>query len=455
MFVHRTESLPEIFGSTPLSGRPLRRGDLFPSGVLARDKFHETFRVTPEDGIDLPNVIIPALGNDEDLYATIATYYQSLSPISALTHVLGEETKHLLDRRPNNAMIEGKRSNRTACLGIAVGEAVLAGLGANDSTVTPTYAACRRTLAFSLCRTQLIFQSSIGADTVASRWIELRKLTGLSVSSHSVQSVLAAIDHSTAGPKISEFAFIEPTVSKCLKTLAKDSKTSGLLLSTMIHLYPGTKRFASALDGPFDGRMSAFTQLVDAIQSTPRGTHTDEIAVAFFCNLIQPGSFAHVKVLAALVDFYPAALVWYGYFCGVAGRTAMQGMDSGLITKLERDLLASFSFESRPECDISFEELQVLSRIKLRAESIKPSHQRAILVGLLPGVNVLSRFDSESEPSTDRSKLRLEVEQAKANGRISRLLEEALHLLNRPAQPIQNEIRTARTAANRRKNPDR
>jgi hypothetical protein len=419
----------------------------------SRNKLHETLRPQyQQDEIDLPNVIIPANGDYEDFYATVATYYQAFSPISAISHVLSEETRELVHQRPQGK--EPGRRYRSVCLGIAVGEAALAGVNANDSVATPTYSACRRTLAFSVCRTRLLYGAGISADSVARRWMELRKLTGLPSSAQTTHAVLAASACASPDPSNTEFAFMDQELAARLRAIATGQDDGDAIVAALGRLYPETKNLINAFDGPFDGRMSAFTKLIQALQVTSRGTHTDEIAVAFFCNLIQPGSFAHAGVLAALADFYPAALVWYGFFCGVANQTTQHGMDRGLITKLDRDLVASFNFDRRPECDISLEELKVLSRLKLRQESIKPSYQRAILVAILPGVNVLTRFGSEIEPpSVDSS--RLLREQERANWRISKLLEEALHLLKNPALGNQSITRGSRAGANRRKSSDK
>ncbi|AXW63600.1 hypothetical protein CJO94_17125 (plasmid) [Ralstonia solanacearum] len=242
--------------------------------------------------------------------------------------------------------------------------------------------------------------------------------------------VLLAHDLALRGGGDSNSSHIEASLNGALRAHATgDDGDAGLLASVLVELYPATKGYFDDLRGSFDGRMTAFTQVVEVIQASSRGMRVDEIAVAFACNRILPGSFAHTRVLARLVEFFPAALVWYGFFAALAKPTASQQLSPGLLAKLERDLLDPFSFEQRPRCDISLEELEVLSRASLRAEAVKPSQQRALLVALLPGVDIYTRFGSEGESADDR--VRRDAEADALHGRVSRLLEEALYALKK------------------------
>src|SRR5882672_5046352 len=94
MLRRSAEALSEILGSNASGAKP-RSGDLFSSPPLDAAKRHETFRLKPADGLSLPSVIVPASGDAEDFFATIATYYQDKSPLSAVVHVLDKETATL------------------------------------------------------------------------------------------------------------------------------------------------------------------------------------------------------------------------------------------------------------------------------------------------------------------------------------------------------------------------
>lgn len=430
MLTQDFETISEIFGLFT-HGEASRNRELLAYSKVGIEKRHETFRSKPEDGITLPHVILPEAGDTEDFFATVATYYQDKSPISALAYVLGGDTVNLFDQQHKTLEMRFTNNNRMfriACLGAAIGEATLAGLATRAPSGEATYSSCRRTLAFALCRATLLFESELQPESLAEKWITLRKLTGLKVSPPVSEAVLLVNEFASGSIRSSRLSILDNQLREVLRKLSsRVDHNNDLLVSVLTDLYPGTSRFFREMNGVFDGRMFAFTRLVDAIQANSRGTRIDEIAVAAACNLILPGSFAHTSVLEKLVEFYPAALVWYGYFSAISGASASQMPNSGLIAKLERDLLEAFSFEQRPRCDISLEEFEVLSRTQLRAENIRPSQQRTLLVSLLPGVDVYTRFGTESDTVAERP--RREEETAELHERLSVLLEEALFTL--------------------------
>lgn len=444
MLRHRAEAISEILGSDMPGALSLSK-DLFSSSLIALPKLHETFWLELDDGLSLPNVIVPASGDAEDFFATVATYYQDKSPLSAVVHVLNQETACLIAKRPKASKSRAanhSRSFRLACLGAAIGETTLAGLGAHEIGGALSYAACRRTLAFSLCRMTYLYESVLRADVLAERWARLRKLTGLSVSATAIEAVLLAHSLAQGETSSSSLPRIDAALSKALQVCASGDGCDGdLLMPVLVALYPATTQHLDGLRGAFDGRMAVFTRLVEAIQDNSRGVRMDEIAVAFFCNRILPGSFSHAGVLARLVEFFPAALVWYGFFAALSKPSASQQLSPSLIAKLERDLLDVFSFEQRPRCDISLEELEVLSRTSLRAETVQPSHQRALLVALIPGVNLYTRFGAEGDAAGDR--IRRDAEAEKLHARLSQLLEDALYTLKK-AEPLNKGRRKGR-----------
>jgi hypothetical protein len=453
MLKRGVETLPEILGSDALGTRP-HSPDLFSSNAPVAARRHETYRLESADGLSLPSVIVPASGDVEDFFATVATYYQEQSPLSAVVHVLGDETAGLLvwqSKRSGIPTAGHRSSSRLAGIGAAIGEATLAGVEARDPSSSISYAACRRTLGFSLFRAMFLYDTVLRPDVLAERWIRLRKLTGLSVSTDSTDAILLAHALAFGGADPSKSPQIDAGLGQAISVLVKDDDGDDeLLVRTVVGLYPATKQYFDDLRGAFDGRMAAFTRLVDAIQTGSRGVRTDEIAVAFACNRIFPGSFAHAGVLGKLVSVFPAALIWYGVLAAISRPSASQQLSPSLLSKLERDLLDSFTFEQRPRCDISLEELEVLSRTPLRAETVKPSQQRVLLVALLPGVDTYTRFGLEGDVVGER--VRRDVEADELYRRVSRLLEEALYALRKSAT-LSREPTT--TSVNRRQRKDR
>jgi hypothetical protein len=431
MLHSRSETLADIFNTNSQVGAPVR-ADLFSASYTKDEKLVKTYRVEQSDSISLPNVIVPQSDTLEDLFATVATYYPDQSPITALIHVLDGEMERSLDHSatPEPRSCDGLDSRyRKASLGAALGEAVLAGLSVSESvSSTPSYSAVRRTLAFTLGRCQHLYKDLVPFEHLSKRWMQLRDMTRLGYTQPVVSAVLRV--HELVRPssaKLSDFADIE--LIQGVQAFVRGDDLDGKHIEAVIRkCYPGTAAHLRELTGVFDDRMKAFIRLVEIIQSKSLGTEIDEVAVAFVCNRILPSSFSHVGVLLPLIEFFPAALVWYGFFSTLSKPSKSTSVNFGLLLKLERDLFEPFSYKQRPRCDISLDELEVLSRVGLRSEIIKPTQQRVLLVSLLPGIDIYTRFGGESETSSDLLARRNALTTA-THDRVAALLQEALETL--------------------------
>lgn len=454
MLRHDSETLSEIL-STGAQGGISPRADLFSSSFSSEGEAFDTYRLVTPDGLPFPHVIVPRSGELEDLFATVATYYPDQSPLTALMHILSAETSRLVNfTKKAKDEIDFKRQARyrRAGLGAALGEVMLAGLGALDgSGVLPSYSAARRTLAFTLSRSQQLYGEEFPTGRLTERWIRLRDITGLGHTRPVVDAVRCA--HEVAGDRVtlrSKRAKVDASFYSAVHTLVVGDDPDGDRLETVIaDSYPDAARFLRELSGVFDGRMRAFTRLVEIIQTHSRGQEIDEIAVGYVCNRILPSSFSHAGALVSLNQFFPAALIWYGFFSALTKPSKTSSLSPGLLLKLERDLVEPFSFEQRPRCDIALEELEVLSRAKMRTDMIKPTQQRALLVGLLPGVDVYTRFGNEADQSAER--VRRDTEISTMHERVAGLLQEALQVLKASSTSPDTRIPSVTTARRAKK----
>lgn len=421
MLRRTAESLSEILGAD--GGRK----DLFTSTVSSVSSQHEAYRGTYDDGLKLPLVIEPANFDTEDFFVSVATYHQARAPLSAYVHVLDEECSryfHALKREFDETRF--KSDYRVfGALGAAVGETFLAAQGSAEAGAAPSYASCKRSLSFVLAKARTIYPSC-HTEYVASRWASLRRLTGFAVSSEAVVAVQEAHSFLFGGDEN-----LPDPLRKVLSSARSVSAGDQAVQRALLNLYPEIAPFASELAGPFDARMKAFSQLVEQVHLASRGASFDSLAVGFFANRIQPGSFAHARALLKLADFLPTALVWYGMFCALSEEFRPADFGSGLVAKLARDATQPFSFEQRPSCDISLDELQVLARMPLRAEVIKPIQQKIAVVALLPGVDISSRYSADEDHHLDDNRDRRMIENDELSMRVAMLLEDALGLIRR------------------------
>ncbi len=425
------ETLPEIVGHAQQAVPRESSADLFSTTFVVPARAHLVFRSTRSKA-QLPFVVVPAESEMDEFFASVATYHSGRSPITAYVHVLGQDLAEWFDAaQPTIAPERGDIGNRSqlARLGACVGETALAALSSVDATLVPSYSACRRSLGYALARTASLYPG-FDADIATDRWARLRRLTGLVVSPESLRAV-RMIDAAAGERFVSSVdRAIDSQLWSALSRHFQLSDASSVIQLAILDCYSGLKDIARELEGPFDSRMGAFLKLVEEVQRSTRGAEADSVAVAYFCNKILPGSFAHGKVLARLIEFFPSALVWYGAFCSTSPGFDAHHFGSGLLSKLGRDAAMPFSFAQRPQCDLSLDELEVLMRAPLKTESIKPVQQKIAAVALLPGLDIFSRFSPDDEPHAARDAMSISIEASEATiARATRLFDEGISLL--------------------------
>lgn len=407
-----------------------RKDDLFESNFNS-PKTHLTFRTDPLDRANLPQVVIAKDEDTQDFFAVLAAYYQTHVPITAFVHVLGKETSKLVSTNAlaTNSVVNPKETLffRRAMLGASIGETVVTSYRSSEVETFGSYEACRKSLSFVLCRSRLLHANHISSDLIIDRWSQLRHFSWLDISplSNVAIDTIYGLFHTRNQPN--------HLLRKVSSLVSNDEWSRGALDSDLLDLYPSIKEFIPILAGPYDTRISGLTSIIGAIQSDSRGQQTDEIAIAYFVNSILPGSYRHYGILKRLINFYPSAMVWYGFFASLSDLELQNSMFSTLISKLERDLSEPFSLEQRPKSDVSFEELETLTRVNFDIQTLNSILSETILVSIVPGVEIYVTLGKPKESSTwDKNKL-LELEET--NNKVARLLEEALISLRKSTPP--------------------
>lgn len=426
-------TLSQIFGDAASRRESNPSGtDLFASNVNAPAKQHEAYVERGRDGSDLPLVIVPEGGDSDDFFATVATFYPERSPVSSFLHVISKETLPLFQASQLPDFGDSQKDVRPlqkAMIGAAFGETYLYGLSTNSSLSGLSYSACRQSLSFSIARAAGLYGDALRVDDLAKRWTDLRNLSGRPATSTFSTTVVQIYALGANDRYAREDETLDPAVADALASVLSGQTYELIdLRQTLERTYPGLGPMFDELRRSFDGRMSAFTRFVKEIQGNSRGARTDAVAIALACDAIQPGSFAHVGVLGKLTDFFPDALIWYGCLSALSSTSTSGRVDPGIAWKLERDLVEEFSFERRPRCDVSIDEVRILLRASDGRDLFRPANQRLLNVALLPGVDITVRFGTEGEAG---ERTRRDAEAHQIDDRVVRLLEEALYFANR------------------------
>lgn len=420
-------SLQQIFQSGKSA---LGRGDdLFSISKLNEIRKHLCI-YEDADSIEWPMIVVPSGGDLESFFADIATYFPSFTPISAYVHVLDETLFQA--SLIQSEMPMGRSTSKhqlSTYIGLILGDALSAPRMTSQRTLLPSYSACKRTLAYCIARSSVL-HPHLSTQEISSRWLKIRTLSGMDKSTNAAASICWAADLVNGNFSIShsqEMGELSKTLSKYFKGGVKRERVTESLIS----LYPHLPEKVTLQYGAYEKRIEDFNAIVSAVRQRSKGSELDSLCIAFFCNLILPGSFAHLGLIERLLPEMPDSMLWYGFFAGSSEEFSPASSVGGIGQKLLRDIVAPFSFSRRPTCDISLEEYEILARVPLRSENIKPTQAKAVLVSLCPGVEVYVRSAMEEDDGGEKQpRSQLSFEQDERALQVRHLLRQADQILS-------------------------
>ncbi|WP_223435337.1 MULTISPECIES: hypothetical protein [unclassified Pseudomonas] len=431
MLNYKSQNLSEIFSS----GRSESRSsdDLFSSVEVRAHDRHGCYWSKARDVLDFPSAIIPYNNDFEGFFADVSTFYSSYSPISAYAHIIEEDL--ILEggvgasNRQSKVKSDDSIKKLSLSVGMAIGEALCAGFLARDKEPASIgYLSCKKTLSYCLARTAAIYPG-YDLSKVAYKWSRMHELSGTKVSIELSRVVLWANNLLQGKYWASKDGAVVSSLEYDVSRYLNGGMREGDFVSCLEACYPGLSNYTPAFSGAYDNRIYAFNDVAKCVSQSGLGADIDAICVAFFCNAILPGSLSHSTILAKMSNEYPLALFWYGVFSSSSSKFDWRSVLSGVGQKLFRDIVAPFNFEMRPACDISIEELEVLSRLTLKASMVKPSQKRAMIVSLLPGVDLYSVIMGNDDVDEQGQSHRRSESLVKSN-RIRSLLLDALKVVD-------------------------
>jgi len=400
--------------------------DLFDSSFEKTYSTHTCYYEKQGDALEFPLVIIPQKDDFEAFYADLSTFHPSVTPVSAYAYVCTEITASKLALESKKSQRRVKFNDIKGRLDIAMilGEAITETLLTRQNLITANigYAACTQTLSFSLLKAKKIY-GEIDNGEFFERWALAQKLT----QHDTKNSSRIAIIHLDELEKSVEN---ENELWTLLK-YARGEAPEILLKEFFIEKF-GLKELDQEITHTYNGRISAFNKITETVNSSDALKNLKSAAIAYYCNRIQPGSMNHTAVLKNHITEHNRIVFWYMLFACRSEEFEPKNAMSGICLKLTRDLHKPFSISERPECDISVEELEIISRLALKASILKPKRQRVISVSLLPGIDIDLEIGAQDQTSKIKSS---DAERDSAeNKKLRSILYEALDILSRSSE---------------------
>jgi hypothetical protein len=348
----------------------------------------------PKKAIQLPQVLICQDGVENDWAAWITTFAAGIRPFSAYMRLMT-----IADFRRASKKLETPAIGQFAwpATGLILGE-TLGASGLPDKALEWLSAtAFASTLSFVMCRAAALYGDFQDWEHLIKMWQSVREITKQrtrSIENALIARVCATVMDALGFQGASRVLTRNDTeVSEACSYLIRSPqyyKVSNLF---------GIEAFEEAesmMHGSREDRIRAFEEFLH---------RSDGVSVAkpevmsfmfgYLASRIAPGTIRHSSILGQVSNRYPAAVLWYGFFAGLAeGDASMpngrgrRGVDLPTSARrVIRELLRPEPILAAPACDVGYQELLALSRTGGDPfEGLIKTTQGSVIVELLPGV---------------------------------------------------------------------
>jgi len=443
-------------GILPVSGE-----SMLPAMPPLPDMIYFIWETRPEPGRKtLPAYLVLPDGHGRDFLAWSATFIGTVKPFTAFARVLEWSTAKIIF----DSFIPSEASSISeAVIGLIVGEALARNKAYNPSNLTITQ--CKSTASYAMAKVFALGLFSLGIDTVMSKYQKVsqnnaieapcisnndfrliwalakRLLFSETKDNNDAWSNLIQKDTMDVKPSIFQY-YMDYMLSAC-----REISISGEISITTWNRLTNNSYFnydemKQEMESTMERRIVFFQKVVSSPSiRTIEVPLARSFIVAYLAFKINPGTMSHCKLLGTFNNEFPSALVFYGFISGIYSKTELLESFDCLGRRIARDITRRADLFDHPTCDISVEEMDVLSSGENPLTHYKKFVDSAIKVELFPHVNV---YYPVLSPNSDSSKLNAIFN----DNRLLAELGESLRRTNDLFSKIKNNIKPSNLAAN-------
>lgn len=382
---------------------------------------------SPMDG-NSPSLVVVPRGELREFFAWTNTYLPNWRPISSLIRVVSSDIKYQMPLSSNS--VRPLLGFECGALGLVLGEALTYRAVTNRkiSHLRISIGACMATCSFGLgrwiglgrkftprigqywfCARKVLNQPSLGLDpqAIMSPWAVLDKIASRNGSD---------IDHRT----------VPSAVFKMCESIHAKGVIDEESLAVITKGFPDLRGAFQQMEGPWERRISVLDR---ALKATMQKRRNLPDSIVFGCGLlasrIDSGTLDHAGLLVPYLRHAKGLLLWYGLCAGLVQNTRVIEFSENLGRRVLRDMFAEETIFSVPRCDISLDEIEVLSVSKSSISNLKNGVSGQLTIEILPCVTTAVRWPSVERRSMDVQRSLFEQE-ATEMGDIVQELDKSL-----------------------------
>ena len=370
------------------------------NGAIQQGKLRLIWNEAPRGG-NLPSLIVINERDRLSFFAWVNTYLYGWRPISSLFRIIVDSDLQKI--RSLKSTPKPMSGYGNVVLGMIFSEATthVASVNGRFDKSKLSVNACLATCSFVLGQA-VSFGWGYTTDLVEN-WFLARKITRQPTLNIDLKTLLEPWSVILEVGKFTTKLRNWPPISNSIREICYNLHINGEIdrfhLEKLTKGWPGLRDAFGHMDGPREDRVRSFESVLSTITRKRRSIPQ---SVVFCCGLlasrVAPGSLEHAGLLVPYLNSMKGLMLWYGLCAGMTPESKLANYSDSLGRRILRDMGTEDTIFSKPRCDISVEELDVLSVSEISLRSIRNSIPGKLIVEISPCVNALIRW-----PATERT----------------------------------------------------
>ncbi|WP_156517011.1 hypothetical protein [Delftia sp. GW456-R20] len=399
------------------------------------------WKENPSEHSSLPCLAVARDSDISNLLALVNSIPQAPSPFTAFCRIIGK--KEFL-QYGDSLSLDFSQIGLEPLLALSYAEALFLADGQIQLTsLSP--AICKRTLSFTWAKAVASKIPITQFGKMVDAWIDVYKMTTdpsrIARLGIMVGAMLPVI-HTLSELLLGENKDLSLETEFCRALMDNSKERQELSWKKLAAPFIEATTLASIAKTTREERSQIFQKAIKSGASP--------FVTALMATQISPGTLDHIEIMLSHKD--PSAVFWYAALAALARPHSVLTTQTSLSLRLERLISQPSGLEDYPQGDLSYSELQVLSRLGLEQLSRYLEHAGEIKIELVPLIVGIFRFSGRSARPENNEQDRLTRErQIREQQRenllsIARMIEELAYSqeIDSKSQVYKNQKSTIR-----------
>ncbi|KAF0221907.1 MAG: hypothetical protein FD174_238 [Geobacteraceae bacterium] len=375
--------------------------DILPGEPCDSNNFYLVWNSQPSKNYCIPIAIIVDKEFQKDFFAWSLTYLSHISPLSSYCRIIDSNTfNSLVGCTPTNIKLP-----EAAYVSVIAAE-LLGYVDGNLGNINITHGnAYSSTFSFARVRAKFYQYRNAFPDDLSNVWWRTRALSNKKISRDylgtlsEIWTCLDAFDNDLQCTSL--ISVVEPSVISALEEYSIKGVISPATIKKLYKNQIILHEPELGINGTLESRVTSVEKILSQLGNRRTNDKNISFISAYIVSQISPGTLDHFEILKPYSENFSSAYLWLGVFAGLHPQSRVFQSLGNLSNRIFRDLHRDEHILERPQSDISYVELDIISSHIKDLRSIPSRHHGYLDIEIAPFIVStikISRNDDNIQP---------------------------------------------------------